>query len=125
MPGFGWGFFGGMPPIFMIFFIVILGFFIFNVVTSITRYSRNASSPILTTKARVIAKRTHISNHNDMHNEHHHHHTTTRYYATFETEAGQRMELVLSGEEYGLLVEGDEGMLIYQGEWYKKFDRLI
>jgi 5-bromo-4-chloroindolyl phosphate hydrolysis protein len=125
MPGFYGGFFGGMPPIFMIFFMVMFGFFIYAMISSISRYSKNASSPILTTKAKVIAKRTHVSNHNHMNNEHHHHHSTTRYYTTFETEAGQRMELTLSGEEYGLLAEGDEGTLIYQGEWFKQFDRIV
>lgn len=51
--------------------------------------------------------------------------SSTTYYTTFETEAGERIELALSGKEYGLIVEGDEGELIYQGEWFKQFKRSI
>lgn len=35
----------------------------------------------------------------------HHNHTFTTYYVTFEVESGDRMELHVSGQEYGLLVE--------------------
>lgn len=35
----------------------------------------------------------------------HHNHTFTTYYVTFEVESRDRMELHVSGQEYGLLVE--------------------
>src|SRR3954471_1217877 len=39
----------------------------------------------------------------------------TSYFATFEMGAGERLEFHLQDADYGLLVEGDEGMLTYQG----------
>ena len=33
------------------------------------------------------------------------------------------MELAVTGEEYGLLAEGDEGSLSFQGTRYKGFER--
>lgn len=40
------------------------------------------------------------------------------YYATFQVESGDRMELSVSGTEYGLLAEGDMGKLTFQGTRY-------
>ncbi len=37
---------------------------------------------------------------------------------------GSRKEFGVTGEEYGLLAEGDRGMLQSQGTWYKGFNRL-
>ena len=39
-------------------------------------------------------------------------------------ESGDRMELHLSGQEYGLLIEGDRGNLTFQGTRYLGFERL-
>ena len=52
-------------------------------------------------------------------------HTTssTWYYATFEFESGDRMELGVSGSEYGMLAEGDSGKLTFQGTRYLSFER--
>ncbi|MGY0374108.1 DUF2500 domain-containing protein [Clostridium sp. JNZ J1-5] len=122
-PGFG-GFFGGMPPFFMVFFFIILCFIVFTIVSMIKSYHRNATSPILTEHAKVIAKRTEVSHHHyNTADNHSHSSSHTRYYVTFETDAGQRMELTLSGKEFGLIAEGDIGNVTYQGEWYKTFKR--
>ena len=40
-----------------------------------------------------------------------------------EVESGDRMELNLSGQEYGLLAEGDRGKLTFQGTRYLGFER--
>lgn len=52
-------------------------------------------------------------------------HTTqsTSYYATFQVESGDRMELHVSGAEYGMLAEGDTGKLTFQGTRYLGFVR--
>ena len=64
--------------------------------------------------------------------EAHRHHNTggaahvtssTTYYATFQVESGDRMELRLSGAEYGMLAEGDRGRLTFQGTRYLSFER--
>ena len=52
-------------------------------------------------------------------------HTTssTWYYVTFLVDSGDRMELSVSGSEYGMLVEGDRGRLSFQGTRYLSFER--
>ena len=37
--------------------------------------------------------------------------------------SGDRMELRLSGAEYGMLAEGDRGRLTFQGTRYLSFER--
>ena len=39
-------------------------------------------------------------------------------------ESGDRMELEMAGSEYGLLVEGDNGKLTFQGTRYLGFERI-
>ena len=51
--------------------------------------------------------------------------SSTSYYATFEVESGDRMELSVSGREYGLLAEGDRGRLSFQGTRYLGFEREV
>ena len=50
--------------------------------------------------------------------------SASRYFVTFEVASGDRMELAMSGREYGLLVEGDRGQLTFQGSRYLSFDRM-
>ena len=42
---------------------------------------------------------------------------------TFQVDSGDRMELSVSGSEYGMLVEGDRGKLSFQGTRYLSFER--
>ena len=44
-------------------------------------------------------------------------------YATFEVESGDRMELSVDGEAFGLLAEGDAGELCFQGRRFLSFER--
>lgn len=125
-PFFGRGFFGGMPPFFMIFFLFVLGLIVFSIIQSAKNYHRNATSPILTQHAKLVAKRTEVRHHTHHTADNHMHGSSrTYYYATFETDTGQRFELTLSGKEFGLLSDGDIGELTYQGEWFKAFKRDI
>ncbi|WKL05192.1 DUF2500 domain-containing protein [Paenibacillus amylolyticus] len=48
---------------------------------------------------------------------------TTRYYVTFEFDNGERTELIVGGNHYGMMVENDRGMLTYQGTRFKHFER--
>ena len=125
-PGFGTGLtvFGIM---FTVVFVLVLGSIIFEIVKGIGQWNKNNHSPRLTVPATIVAKRTNVSHH------HHHnhagtgmHHTThsTTYYVTFQVESGDRMELHVAGHEFGMLVEGDRGMLTIQGTRYLGFDRL-
>ena len=47
----------------------------------------------------------------------------TSYYATFEVESGDRLELQVSDYEYGQLAEGDRGKLTFQRKRFLKFER--
>lgn len=120
--GFGIGFdlFGVM---FTLVFVLVIGMFVVTAVKSISQWNRNNHSPKLTVPATIVAKRTNVSHH------HHHgtgmHHTThsTTYYVTFQVESGDRMELNVTGYEYGMLIEGDRGNLSFQGTRYLGFER--
>ena len=123
-PGFGTGFtiFGIM---FTLVFVVAIGMFIVIAVKGISQWNKNNHSPRLTVPATIVAKRTNVSHH------HHHggtgmHHTThsTTYYVTFQVDSGDRMELNVAGQEFGMLIEGDRGNLTFQGTRYLGFERL-
>lgn len=118
------GFFGGFSIIFVIVFLVIIGTFIYGIVTSAKRWHKNNNSPRLTVNATVVAKRTNTSRHthHDMDN-HSHTSYSDNYFATFQFESGDRLELELYGEQYGMLVEGDVGNLTFQGTRFLSFDR--
>lgn len=123
--GFGNAMFTIVPIIITVGFVLVLGMFIVTAVRAIGTWSKNNASPRLTVSAQVVTKRTSVSHH------HHHHdgtgmgHTTssTHYYATFQVESGDRMELSVSGPEYGMLAEGDRGNLTFQGTRYLSFER--
>ena len=121
--GFGMGFdmFGIM---FTIVFVLVIGTFIVTAVKGIGQWNKNNHSPRLTVPATVVSKRTNVTRHDHGGaNGHHHHHTSTTYYVTFQVESGDRMELHVAGHEYGLLVEGDNGRLTFQGTRYLGFER--
>ncbi len=52
-------------------------------------------------------------------------HTYTKYYITFELEDGQRIELNVGGESYGLIIEGDVGEIYYMKNSLIRFNRRI
>lgn len=117
----GFGLFGIM---FGIVFIVIIGVFIVTAVQGICQWNKNNHSPRLTVAATVVSKRTAVTYHQHGGvNEPHHHHASTWYYVTFQVQSGDRMEMQLSGPEYGMLAEGDVGMLSFQGTRYLGFER--
>ena len=112
------------PVLFGIVFLLVLGVIIAVIVKGLAQYNRNNHSPVLNVRATVVTKRISVSRH--MHtgtDPHAMHHTSTRYFATFQVESGDRMELSVSGQEYGMLAEGDAGTLIFQGTRYKSFTR--
>ena len=122
--GFGFGF-AAFEVMFTIVFVIVIGTFVVTAVRGIGRWNKNNNSPRLTVPATVVAKRTNVTRHrHGGANGHHHHHTSTSYYVTFQVDSGDRMELDMAGEEYGLLVEGDRGNLSFQGTRYLGFERL-
>ena len=119
--GFGMGF-GAFGVMFTIVFVLFIGIFVVAIVRGIGQWNKNNNSPRLTVPATVVSKRADVS-HRHHAGEHHHTHTSTSYYVTFEVESGDRMELHMSGTEYGLLIEGDKGNLSFQGTRYLGFER--
>jgi hypothetical protein len=122
--GFGFGGFGMFQVMFTIVFLLCTGTFVVILVKGISEWNKNNHSPRLTVPATIVAKRTNVSRHrHGGANGHHHHHTSTTYYVTFQVESGDRMELHVTGNEYGMLVEGDQGNLSFQGTRYLGFER--
>ncbi len=124
-PGFGGMFgFGMFGVLFAIVFLLVTGTFVVVLVKGIGEWNRNNHSPKLTVPATIVSKRTNVSRHrHGGANGHHHHHTSATYYVTFQVESGDRMELNMSGQEYGMLIEGDRGNLSFQGTRYLGFER--
>ena len=106
-------------------FVVVFGMFIVIAVKGISQWNKNNHSPRLTVPATVVAKRTNVSHHRHNHGTTGMHHTThsTTYYVTFQVESGDRMEMHVTGYEFGMLIEGDRGMLSFQGTRYLGFER--
>lgn len=122
--------FDGPPKIFMsifaLVFIFIAGVIVFSIVKSVSQWSKNNQQPVLTVPAKVVTKRAYTStSHHHDHDRMQHHNTssTTRHHATFQVQSGDRVEFVIAASEYGLLAEGDEGQLTFQGTRYKGFQR--
>ncbi|WP_373897307.1 DUF2500 family protein [Haloimpatiens sp. FM7315] len=92
------GFFTGMPILFEVFFLVMVIVIVVTIIRSLVNYKRNAFSPILTEKAKVVSKRNEVTR--NLYANNNFTNTRTRNYITFETEAGQRMELTISGKKF-------------------------
>lgn len=120
---------GAFSIMFMLVFILVFGTIIVSLVRSVGQWNKNNNSPRLSVDATVVGKRQDVSYHRH-HNAGdatgmHGTHTTssTRYYVTFQVESGDRMELMVDGMEYGMLIEGDSGKLTFQGTRYLGFER--
>ena len=118
-----------MPDLFFIMFFLVFflvfGVIVFTLIKGISQWNQNNHSPRLTVEATVVTKRTQVTTH--------HHHTgdagmhishSTTYYVTFEVQSGDRMELHVDGNTYGMLAEGDRGMLSFHGTRYLGFERI-
>ena len=124
MMGFGFGF-GLFQILFSLVFLTVLGVFAVTAFKGIKEWNNNNNSPRITVDATVMAKRTNVSH------SHHHHGTdhmmhsssSTTYYVTFQVASGDRMELHVAGHRYGLMVEGDQGKLTFQGTRFLDFER--
>ena len=109
--------FGIMDAIFPILFLGVFGLVIGMIVSPLVKNSRqerkNDASPRLTSEATVVTKRTHVWGD----------HAHTTYFATFQFESGDRLELKIPRDRFGYLVEGDNGKLHFQGTRFLDFER--
>ena len=129
-PGFGFSSFENMFTIVLVIvvigFIVVIGSFIVMAVRGTAQWNRNNQSHRLTVDAELVSRRTEVSTfHHGGHNgtDMCHISSSTTYYVTFQVDSGDRMEFSVSGQEYGLLAEGDRGKLTFQGTRYLGFER--
>lgn len=118
-----------MESIFPLIFLLMFGFVLYTLISSIAARAqekrKNDASPRLTVPAAVVTKRAQVGT------THHRNAVTntgetyynTKYFATFQFESGDRLELSVSPGEYGMLVEGDRGQLSFQGTRYLGFVR--
>jgi len=97
--------------------VVVLVVFATVIIKGVSRWSRNNGSPVVTTMARLVTKRSQAYGGSGESG------ARTAYFATFETPAGERFELPLPARESGLIAEGDAGELTYQGTRFKSFAR--
>lgn len=44
-------------------------------------------------------------------------------YAAFQLDDGKRLEFHIPDDDFGIIVEGDRGILVYQGSLYRGFNR--
>lgn len=104
----------GPPPMFTLAFGLILAVFAYIIISSIVEWSRNQASEARMLNVRIVTKRTNV---------HGHDHAHTTYYVTFESlEAGNRLELRVPAKQFGLMAEGDLGILNYQGTQFNAFE---
>lgn len=115
--------------VFWILFLLVIGIILAKAVKGIDQWSRNNQSPCLTVNAVVKTKRTNVRHHQHANGgdptgaQGFHTTITTEYYVTFQVESGDRMEFQVSGTEYGMLAQQDEGRLSFQGTRYLGFER--
>jgi hypothetical protein len=104
-------------PIFIgIIFLIVISLFLSSIIKGVTQWNKNNHSPILDVMAKVVAKRTAIRGGGETR-------AYNNYYITFEFNSGDRIELEVKDVNFGMLVEGDQGMLKFQGTRYINFTR--
>ena len=113
------GFFIVHRLMFILIPLLMAGIIGFRLIQNVRQWNSDNHSPRLTVPASVVCKRDDRRRHRNGNHTHH----RTYYYATFQFESGDRLELELQGHEYGLLVEGDRGNLTFQGSRYLGFER--
>ena len=118
--------FGAFPLIFGLIFVLVIGAILYAIVKGIRTWAWNNQQPVQSLPARLVSKRTDTSGGGTMMNDNDNmgsSRVTTWYYVTFEVDGGERKEFGVGGQEYGLLAEGDQGTLTFQGTRYKGFAR--
>ncbi len=110
-----------IPVIVICMFAFVFISIVVTAIRSAKQNSINNASPVLNVTATVIAKRTEIRSFRG--NNMHHSRTRTNYFATFQVESGDRMEFSITGEQWGLLLESDIGVLTFQGTRFLEFNR--
>lgn len=105
-----------MPIISFLIFAIIIFIIIAFIVSALRTKAKNDAAPRLKSQAKVVARRTDVHGMSKGR-------THTDYYITFEFEQGSRQEFQVDDYNYGILIEGDVGILEHQGSRYLGFER--
>ena len=109
--------FGIIDFLFPIMFLAVFGLAFGTIVSTLVKQGKtnrkNDASPRVSADATVVTKRTHVRGD----------HAHTTYFATFQFESGDRLELEIPRDKFGYLVEGDHGKLHFQGTRFLDFQR--
>ncbi len=119
-PPFGFDF---MFALFPVMFFLVFGLVLFTFIRGINTYFKNNRQPVVPVEATVAAKRYSVSHRHHNTGEMHSTTESTSYYVTFEFKNRERLELHVPSSEFGMLVEGDMGILSFQGTRYISFIR--
>ncbi|WP_353894474.1 DUF2500 domain-containing protein [Proteinivorax hydrogeniformans] len=111
-----------LPTLVTIIFAIVIITIVVRLVKGGRQWIADNNSPVLNEKVKVVTKRTNVSRYGGGTHSRRGRNVTT-YFVTFEFEGGERKEFKVKDEEYGKLVEGDEGYLTFQGSRYQGFDR--
>jgi hypothetical protein len=113
-----------LVPIFIgVVAVIIVGAILFAIFSGVKQWSFNNKQPVLTVDSKVVSKRSKVSTSSSNQNDNMQSSTSTTYYTTFEVESGDRMEFSMRDREFGLLAEGDQGKLSFQGTRFLSFNR--
>jgi Protein of unknown function (DUF2500) len=97
-----------------VFIGIVILFFIYTIIKNMVV---NKSKPKIAAAATVVTKRQSSSSNSD------NSFINTWYHVTFEFTTRDRIELSVSGSEYGMLAERDKGILTFQGNSFISFER--
>ncbi len=109
--------FNMMPFLVFTIFAIVIMVFVTSLVKGLALFFKNNSKPIRQVPARIVSRRTHVWGGSGSLASH------TSYYVTFEYEDGERLELPVREQFYGLNAEGDTGILNHQGTRFIGFER--
>lgn len=106
-------------------FFIVFGLIIVSIIKGISEWSDNNKQDVVTYKARIVAKRQHVSDTVVGGTDTTAAHTVSSsdYFVTFQDEYGARQEFRVKDRDYGLMAEGDTGILSHQGTRFKGFER--
>ncbi|GAA1397349.1 DUF2500 domain-containing protein [Luteococcus peritonei] len=110
--------FGALGTVMALFFVVVFALVVGNLLWRGGRYvaARPQSAPAVCVARRMEVRGS--AGTGDLTSS-----STTWYHATFEFADGSRPELDLSGRAYGLLAEGDRGLLTWRDTVFKGLER--
>ena len=107
-----------MPLLFKIFALLFIVFFAFIIIKMLRIWMSNNASPLISASCTAVTKRSEVWGGSGDTS------ASTSYYVTFQFDDGSRLEFQVINRDYGLIVEGDRGEILYQGTRFKEFKRL-